>query len=87
MIYLTFKCIITYSTIINHNLKLNHNNVTTPNLPRIPNHELAHQALSILGNVLEQVVREVKLTLGDVAESFLLRVTTEGRTARQQDVD
>lgn len=76
----------TYSTITKHNLKLNHN-LTTSNIPRIPNHELAHQALSILGNVLEQVVREVKLTLGDVAESFLLRVASEGRTARQQDVD
>lgn len=76
----------TYSTITKHNLKLNHK-LTTSNIPRIPNHELAHQALSILGNVLEQVVREVKLTLGDVAESFLLRVASEGRTARQQDVD
>lgn len=74
----------TYST--KHYLKLNHN-FTTPNIPRIPNHELAHQALSILGNVLEQVVRKVKLTLGDVAESFLLRVPSKGRTARQQDVD
>ena len=52
-------------------------------VPRLARQRLAYEILGLCRNVLEELVGEVQLAVTDVVERLLVRVTTEGREARQ----